>query len=307
MFAGIGGICLGFKQAGFDVVWANELDAAAARTYRSNFSNTVLAEGNIKTISAVIVPDIDVLTAGFPCQAFSTAGKQKGFADPRGNLFFEVARILDTKRPRVVFLENVSNLSEHDGGRTFLVIYNSLAQFGYYVKYKVMDAQKYGDIPQKRERIFLVGFRDFGDCERFKFPEELQLAKGVFDLIDISQRHSDCYYYNETTEYFKSVQAAVKSKSRIYRIGDGGAIRGCTKCPTFVASMGDHFYRVPVIRDDFGIRRLTPAECLTLQGFPKDFTFPSGVSMVDAYKQAGNSVCVPVIKRIAENIRTVLS
>ena len=141
LFAGIGGICLGFKQAGFDIVWANEYDAAACKTYRHNFGNDYLIELDIRDVHTSDIPDFDVLTAGFPCQPFSIAGRQKGFDDKRGNLFFEITRIIDAKRPKVVFLENVPNLMEHDNGKTFLVIFNSLAQFGY----SVCDIISYGN------------------------------------------------------------------------------------------------------------------------------------------------------------------
>ena len=166
MFAGIGGICLGFKQAGCDIVWANEKDRAACKTYRHNFGNDWLCESDIYKVKVEDIPDFEVLTAGFPCQSFSVAGTQKGFRDPNGNLFFEIARIVDVKRPKVIFLENVSNLVEHDNGRTFLVIYSSLAQFGYAVRYKVMDAHVYGNIPQPRSRIFIVAFLDYDMCDR---------------------------------------------------------------------------------------------------------------------------------------------
>ena len=125
LFSGIGGIDLGFLQAGFDIVWANEYNHDAAETYRFNFNPDILVEQDIRKVSAKLIPDFDVLVAGFPCQPFSIMGKQRGFADPRGNLFFEIARIVDVKRPRVIFLENVENLVNHDSGKTFLVIYNT--------------------------------------------------------------------------------------------------------------------------------------------------------------------------------------
>ena len=156
LFAGIGGICLGFKQAGFEIVWANEFDSAACRTYRHNFGNSYLIEADICQVKTESIPDFDVLVGGFPCQPFSIAGRQKGFDDKRGNLFFEITRIMDAKRPKVVFLENVPNLMEHDDGKTFLVIYNSLVQFGYSIYYKVMGADEYGNLPQTRKRIYIV-------------------------------------------------------------------------------------------------------------------------------------------------------
>ena len=140
LFSGIGGIDLGFKQAGFDIVWANEFDRDAAKTYRHNFGGDHLVECDIRNVKSEDIPDFDVLVAGFPCQPFSIVGRQRGFDDPRGNLFFEIARIARDKRPPVIFLENVANLLEHDDGKTFLTIYNALVPHGYTFKYRVMDA-----------------------------------------------------------------------------------------------------------------------------------------------------------------------
>jgi DNA (cytosine-5)-methyltransferase 1 len=193
MFAGIGGICLGFKQAGFSIVWANERDRAACDTYRYNFSSGWLHENDIRGIDPHSIPDFDVLTAGFPCQPFSIAGSQKGFKDPRGNLFFEIARVVGIKRPSVIFLENVGNLLEHDNGRTFLVIYNTLAQFGYALKYQVMDAHVYANIPQPRSRIFIVAFLNYDICGDFRFPEPVTLNIGINNIIDRHNRKHDIY------------------------------------------------------------------------------------------------------------------
>ena len=266
LFAGIGGICLGFQQARFQSVWANEIDPAACKTYRMNFGDAYLIEGDLRSIDSHYIPDFDVLTAGFPCQPFSIAGKQKGFEDVRGNLFFEIARIVDVKRPQVIFLENVKNLVEHDDGRTFLVIYNSLAQFGYYLKYKVLNASEYGNIPQNRERIFLVAFRDLEQCKCFEFPEPLPLNTKLFDVIDRRIKHSQYYYY-EGTIYEPILQQAINDPDCIYKFTDLN-VRKSRKgiCPTLTANMGTYPNRVPIIKDDFGIRKLTPLECLALQG-----------------------------------------
>ena len=127
LFSGIGGIDLGFQQAGFDIVWANEIDKYASDTYEYNFGSESLVRGNIKKIDVSNIPEYDILVAGFPCQAFSTAGKQRGFDDDRGDLFFQVARVVEATKPKVIFLENVANLLEHDGGKSFLTVYNALA------------------------------------------------------------------------------------------------------------------------------------------------------------------------------------
>lgn len=303
LFSGIGGIDLGFLQAGFDIVWANEYNHDAAETYRFNFNPDILVEQDIRKVSAKLIPDFDVLVAGFPCQPFSIMGKQRGFADPRGNLFFEIARIVDVKRPRVIFLENVENLVNHDSGKTFLVIYNTLASFGYCVKYRVMDAQEYGNVPQRRHRIFIVAFLDYNDCNAFEFPDPIPLTCSLNDLIIRNEKKDSCFYYDETNYFYEKMKTVVKDRQAVYRVFDEGlSPKPFYICPTLLASMGTMPNRVPIIIDDFGIRKITPEECLKLQGFPPGFSFPN-IPIKSAYKQCGNSVVVTVIKRIAERIK----
>lgn len=157
LFCGIGGIDLAFIKAGHTVVWANDKDKYACKTYRHNFPDVPLVEADIRTIDKNSIPDFDILAAGFPCQPFSVCGKQKGFADERGNLFFEIGKIIDVKRPCIVFLENVANLTEHDNGKTFNVIHNELVGRGYYIRYLIADACDYG-IPQHRTRTYIFAF-----------------------------------------------------------------------------------------------------------------------------------------------------
>ncbi|MBP5428724.1 MAG: DNA (cytosine-5-)-methyltransferase [Clostridia bacterium] len=306
LFSGIGGIDLGFIQAGFEVVWANEKDPAACRTYRHNFGDASLVEGDITKIPASAIPDFDVLVAGFPCQPFSIAGKQRGFEDKRGNLFFEITRIIDAKRPKTIFLENVPNLVEHDDGRTFLVIFNSLAQFGYNVYYRVMSANEYGNIPQARKRIYIVAVHESLNVH-YTHPDVVELKVGVNSIVDRSNRKKDIYYYKEGP-FLDQIRNVVQNKTIIYGIHDDRPQpmkNGL--CPTLTAGMGTHENRVPVLVDDFGIRKLTIRECLDFQGFPKSFAFPNNLSLQDAYKQIGNSVCVPLIKRIAVSILNCIS
>ena len=306
LFSGIGGIDLGFQQAGFDIVWANEFDHDAATTYRVNFGDKHLVEKDIRQVNPHDIPDFDVLVAGFPCQPFSIVGKQKGFDDPRGNLFFEIGRIIDIKRPPIVFLENVENLIEHDDGKTFLVIYNTLAQFGYAVKYKVLDSLEYGNVPQHRNRIFIVAFLDYDQCARFNFPEPIERTVQLNDILDRTVKHDDIYYYNASSFYYDEMVKTVTDKRALYKINDHGVSpKKNFICPTLTANMGTYPDRVPIIKDDFGVRKITPLECLALQGFPKDFIF-KGISLNSAYKQCGNSVVVPVVRRIAEKIKSTL-
>ena len=303
LFSGIGGIDLGFQQAGFDIVWANEIDCAACKTYRHNFENATLVEGDIHKISADSIPEFEVLTAGFPCQPFSIAGLQKGFKDRDGNHFFEITRIIDAKRPKVVFLENVPNLMEHDNGKTFLVIYNGLAQFGYSVYYRVLASNEYGNLPQIRKRIYIVAVRDDIADRVFVYPEQLPLTLQSSDIIKRSEKQHEIYYYTEP-EMYQHLASHMNDRKAIYRLTDT-EVRWTKNmmCPTLTANMGTHKDRVHVVWDDFGIRKLTLRECLDFQGFPKEFYFPNSITINDAYKQIGNTVSVPVIKRIAEKIK----
>ncbi|MBQ3149687.1 MAG: DNA (cytosine-5-)-methyltransferase [Clostridia bacterium] len=297
LFAGIGGIDLGFIQAGFDVAWANEINADACKTYRHNFLNTKLIECDVRKLDAKSLEKVDVLTAGFPCQSFSVCGNQKGFKDSRGNLFFEIMRIADELLPPVIFLENVANLTEHDNGKTFNIIHNELASRDYFIRYLIADACDYG-IPQHRTRTYIVAFKSKDACDNYKFPEKCKLEKRIFDIIDRTQKANDKYYLPVNSAEYKKLNAAMKSSEQIYRFSDYGIQASKDRISfTLKANMGTWKNRVPFIRDNFGIRIITPAECLSLQGFPKSFKFPC-IPETSMYKQAGNSVVVPIIKRI---------
>ena len=306
LFSGIGGIDLGFVQAGFKIVWANEFNKEAAMTYRHNFQDGCLVEKNIKRVKPESIHDFDILVAGFPCQPFSSAGMQKGFSDTRGTLFFDIVRIVSVKKPQVVFLENVANLLGHDEGKTFLTVYNELAPLGYTLKYCVMDAADYGNVPQHRSRIFIVGFLDNDKCEKFKFPSEIPRTVKLNDILDRSVTHDSSYYFSEGDKYYELLKRIVVDKKAIYKFFDSvDDYKAYYICPTLLASMGKFPDTIPVLLDDYGIRRITPYECLALQGFPKGYRFPK-IPMHQAYKQCGNTVCVPVIRRIAERIYEVL-
>lgn len=302
LFSGIGGIDLGFQQAGFEIVWANEVDHDAAITYRTNFGNNYLIEKDIRQVDARDIPDFDILVAGFPCQPFSIAGRKKGFQDPRGNLFFEIIRILKEKKPQIVFLENVPNLVEHDNGKSFMTIHNSLVELGYYLRYAVLDAKEYGNVPQTRKRVFIVAFLDLDKCQMFKYPEPIERTTGLNDIIQRTIKHDDLYYYTANSFYYNDLQKIVTDKLAIYKIEDSGVMKDRHYiCPTLTANMGTFPDRVPIVLDDFGIRKITPQECLLLQGFPNDFVF-KGIPLNSAYKQCGNSVVVTIIMRIAKMI-----
>ena len=307
LFSGIGGIDLGFEQAGFKIAWAVEKDAASCKTYRFNFPSVNLLEKDIRSVNSDNFEKVDVIVAGFPCQSFSVAGKQRGFLDPRGHLFYEIGKFIARCNPRFVFLENVPNLLEHDEGKTFLVIHNVLSELNYSIRYRVLRASNYGNVPQIRDRIYIVAFRDQADCDRFTYPEETQLQVDIETILNRFQKKHAIYYYDKESEFGKKAHAEVIDSKSIYRVfnNDIKIIKN-NMCPTLTASMGTKENQIPLVRDAFGVRKITIHECLAFQGFTEDFKFPHSITLNDAYKQIGNSVCVPVIKRIAEQIKKVI-
>lgn len=300
MFAGIGGIDLAFEQAGCKVVWANEIDKHACKTYRLNFGEKYLVEDDIKNISTKYIPKFDILTAGFPCQAFSSVGLLQGFDDPRGNLFFEIIRIAKDIKPRVVFLENVANLLKHDDGNTFKVIQSMLKELGYTVLFQVMNAKEYGNLPQQRNRIYIVAFRFKKNLSKFKYPDMIPLTRTAFDLYD-KTRQEDRYYMDGHRMWDRMMEYMTE-RNRVYRFTDWGLSRSREGiCPTLLAAMGSRFERIPFFYDDYSVRLMTPRECARMQGFPEEYILPD-TNEKQVYKQIGNSVAVPVVYRIAENI-----
>lgn len=298
LFCGIGGIDLALEQSGHKVVWANDNDKFACMTYRHNFPNVNLVEADIRSVDKSLIPDCDIVTAGFPCQPFSICGKQKGFDDDRGNLFFEVGKVIDAKRPQIIFLENVANLTEHDNGKTFNVIHNELAGRDYYIRYIVADACDYG-IPQHRTRTYIVAFKDKSKCDNLQFPKKVPLVKRIMDIIDTTVKVDEHYYYQSDNKKYARLEKAITNSQQLYRFSDWGVQSSKDGISfTLKANMGTYSNRVPIIKDDFGIRRITPTECLALQSFPTTFTFPNAVPEREQYKQVGNTVCVKIISQI---------
>lgn len=307
LFAGIGGICLGFQRAGVEIVFANDMDKYACQTYRANFKHDI-TESKIEDIKTDSVPDADMVLFGFPCTSFSIAGRRNGFDDNKsGHLFFEALRIIKAKQPKVFFLENVKNLVSHDSGRTFNVIAESLKKEGYHFRYQVLNSMDYGNVPQNRERIYMVGFKDKEKCDKFYFPEPIPLTTTIKKITNPSQKQDDKYYY-EKSKYYEMLKEAMTNKETVYqlrRIYVRENKKGVS--PTLTANMGTGGHNVPLIIDDFGIRKLTPRETLLLQGFPEDYKIPEKMANSHVYKQVGNSVTVTVIERIAKNIIKVMN
>lgn len=306
LFSGIGGIDIAFRQAGFAINWAIEKDDACCKTYRYNLDNIQLLECDIHDVKPESLPKVDVIAAGFPCQSFSVAGKQRGFSDPRGNSFFEIQRFILWNKPRFVFLENVPNLMDHDNGKTFNVIHNVLSELGYVIRYKVLRASVFGGVPQIRDRIYIVAFREQEECDFFRFPEPIECQITIEDILKRDSRKHKTYYYTENNPFYHHAIQFVKRNDSIYRVyHDSIKVTQNHMCPTLTASMGTRDNQVHLILDNYGLRKLTIQECLDFQGFPVFFRFPHTITLNDAYKQIGNSVCVPVIKRIAEEIKKV--
>lgn len=311
LYAGVGGICLGFQQAGFNLIWANEYDKNACITYRNNFDHKLI-EGDVLSLDINSLEPVDVLCAGFPCQPFSVAGYRKGFNDHRGNHFFKVMDFVDTMNPKVIFLENVKNLVTHDNGNTFRIIRDSIIERGYSFDAKVLNTKDYGNIPHNRERIFIVAFNEekTNNAQRFfDFPSPVKLTKSIHDII-VKEKLDDSFYYGEDKWFYAEFQKQITDKNAIYQwrrkyVRENKT--GC--CPTLTANMGTGGNNVPIIKTDYGFRKLTPEECFEFQGFPVKegkYLLPD-IARSHLYKQAGNSVSVPVIKSIACNILQALN
>ena len=308
-FAGVGGIELGFEKVGFETIYANEIDKYAIQTYQNNFDITV-DERDINDVNANEIPDFDIMLAGFPCQAFSLAGYRKGFEDEkgRGTLFFELERIFKAKKPQIIFLENVKNLVGHDNGNTFRTILEKMENQGYNVKYKVLNSSDFGNIPQNRERIYIVAFLDKETYYRFEFPNPIKLKRKVEDLIDFDTKKEDIYYYTaKKNKFYDILESEMTNKESIYQWRRTYVRENKSNlCPTLTANMGTGGHNVPLIKTDVGIRKFTPKECFNMQGFPENYKIPKEISNTQAYKQAGNSVVVPVIERIAKQIKVAI-
>lgn len=291
LFAGIGGIRLGFESVGGHCVFSSEFDEDACTTYKANFGEHPF--GDITKINAKDIPEFDILLAGFPCQAFSIIGKKEGFANETcGTLFFDIERILAEKRPPAFMLENVRNLIAHDNGNTFLTIKRHLESLGYHVHTKVLNALDYG-VPQKRERIFIVGFLD---DVKFKFPDPVPVEERK-KLVDILETNVDRKYY---------VRDEIR-RSRLERLKDKNYPKPYISHENMAGSITPHPYSSALragasanyilINDE---RRPTEREMLRIQGFPDTYKIVLPYGKIK--KQCGNSVAVPVIKAIAKEM-----
>ena len=320
LFSGIGGLCLGFQQQGIKTVWAVENDPAAVATYKKNIAepnvievNGLPASVNDVSVQGNLLEPVDILHAGFPCQSFSIAGERRGFDDPRGQLFYEIIRIIKEfgeKKPSVLILENSPNIRIGDAGRWFIELTKEIKKAGYWFRDLnciELDAYNYTDLPQKRNRLFMVAFSISAfNSGKFSLPDPpIAKPKDLTKYIDFDGSLEDgSYYLHEENRYHKMISEKVNNPRSIYqlrkflvRIKEPGV------CPTLTANMGLGGHNVPFIVDRKGLRKLTEQECLSLQGFHKEFSFPNDVPRAKRYMQVGNSVVPPIAAILAEAVK----
>lgn len=308
LFAGIGGFRIALESFGAQCVYSNEWDRYAQETYQMNFGE--IPDGDITKINEKTIPDHDILCAGFPCQTFSISGRQQGFEDSRGALFFDVARIVKEKMPKVVFLENVKNFATHNGGNTLNVVKNTMLQLGYNFYYSILNSVDYG-IPQNRERIYMIGFRKDIDDQTFAFPKPFKLKKFVEDFLLTNDEVRDLIIEREDlvlNDKAKNNENYTKTL-RVGTVGKGGqgeriySPKGVAI--TLSAYGGGIFAKTGGYLINEKTRKLHPRECARIMGFPDSFKLNSNYNQ--AYKQLGNSVVIDVLQFITEQIGVVLN
>lgn len=301
LYTGIGGLDKGFTQAGFMGQWSGEINDKCLDTFSLNHEH----ELTITDCTAVDndLPYADILLSGFPCQPFSIAGQQKGFDDERGNHFHNTIRIAKQSNPKVILLENVKNFKGHDKGKTYKTVQSVLESHGYYFKDTILNSMTHGNIPQNRERFFLVASKNLGFITCFEFPEPIPLTVSFRDFLedDIPEK-----YFYEQYDMHDILKLEMTNPDTVYqwrrkyvRENKKGVV------PTLTKNMGTGGHNVPLILDKGRIRKLTPKECFNLQGFC-DIQLPS-LADSHLYQQAGNSVTVPLVERIAKNIKKALN
>ena len=307
LFAGLGGFRIALESLGAKCVYSNEWDEPVQKVYAENFGDT--PEGDITKVDEKTIPNHDILCAGFPCQAFSISGKQRGFEDSRGTLFFDVARIVKEKKPKVVFMENVKNFASHFGGKTLSVVKSTMEELGYDFYPKVLNAVDYG-VPQKRERIYMVCFKKDLKINHFTYPKPIELTRHVEDFLIHDKKLVENLYVDRPDTYYKeNVDDTYSNKSiRLGTVNKGGqgeriySIKGIAI--TLSAYGGGIFAKTGGYLIGGRPRKLHPRECARIMGYPD--TYKICKSNSQAYKQFGNSVVIDVLQYIGIEIGNVL-
>jgi DNA (cytosine-5)-methyltransferase 1 len=287
-------------------IFANDILDSSEEIF--NLNNPIkLTKNNINDLVVTDIPSHDILTAGFPCQPFSVAGLRNGFDDERSNVFWTMLSIIEYHNPKILILENVKNLQSHDNGKTFKIIKDNIEQLGYHIKYSVLNTCKITSIPQNRERIYIVCFKNIELYEKFNFDFASQKNSPISQFLE--DDIPDKYYYGDNSQIFdklrdsviKHINTNTTYQYRRYYVRENKS----SVCPTLTANMGTGGHNVPIILDNIGTRKLTPRECFNLQGFPKNYKLPN-LSDSKLYSLAGNSVSVPVIECIIKKILNLI-
>tara|TARA_B110000211_G_scaffold66860_1_gene77240 strand:- start:2476 stop:3420 length:945 start_codon:yes stop_codon:yes gene_type:complete len=306
LFAGTGGFSLAFNSIkNSKCVFSNDMEKNSKTIYDLNNTHTLTLK-NLNEINVDDIPDHDVLCGGFPCQPFSIAGKQKGFDDKRSNVFWKILEIIKSKNPKILILENVKNLKSHDKGKTYKIIEKNLSDLGYKIKFAILDTCKITKIPQHRERIYIICFKDQKDYNRFDFDfkEQVNNKISVYLETDIPTK----YYYTDKLKVYDRVKENVTkhiSENVLYQYRRHYVRENKSNCcPTLTANMGGGGHNVPLLLDDTGIRKLTPRECFNLQGYPTSYKLPPKMSDTALYKLVGNAVTVKVVELVLKKLFT---
>ena len=308
LFAGTGAFTLALERNNkFKCVFTNDMIECSKKIYELN---NPIHKFTLKDLNNIIVSDIpshNILCGGFPCQPFSIAGDKKGFDDKRANVFWKILEILEKHKPEIIILENVKNLKSHDKGKTYKIIENKLQEIGYYIKTSILDTNKITNIPQHRERIYIVGFLNKEKYEKFNFNFSEKEQGKICDMLE--ENVDDKYYYTDRFKVFEEIKKGITKhiyenvlyQYRRYYVRENKS--NC--CPTLTANMGGGGHNVPLLKDNKGIRKLTPRECFNLQGFPKNYKLPN-ICDSALYKLAGNAVSVAVVNLIVTKLEEII-
>ena len=308
LFAGTGAFSLALEQnKKFKCIFTNDMMECSKKIWELNNPNKTFTLKDLNDIEVNDIPSHNLLCGGFPCQPFSIAGEKKGFEDKRSNVFWKIIEILERHKPKIIILENVKNLKSHDKGNTYKTIENKLIDLGYHIKTAILDTSKITKIPQHRERIYIVGFRDEEMYKKFNFDfeekEKSKISEFLEDNID------EKYYYSDRFKVYEEVEKSVTkniSENVLYQYRRFYVRENKSNCcPTLTANMGGGGHNVPLLKDDKGIRKLTPRECFNLQGFPSNYQLPD-ICDSALYKLAGNAVSVPVVELIVNKLDSII-
>jgi DNA (cytosine-5)-methyltransferase 1 len=310
LFAGTGAFSLVLeknKNKKFKCVFTNDMMKCSKKIYELNHPSHIFTLQDLNKINVNDIPNHNLLCGGFPCQPFSIAGEKKGFDDKRSNVFWKIIEILEKHKPEIIILENVKNLKSHDNGNTYKVIEEKLQEIGYYIKNSVLDTSKITSIPQHRERIYIVGFRNKQKYDLFNFEFEEQNKREIIEFLE--EDIDDKYYYSDRFKVFEEIEKGITktiSENVLYQYRRFYVRENKSNCcPTLTANMGGGGHNVPLLKDEKGIRKLTPRECFNLQGFPSNYKLPD-ICDSELYKLAGNAVSVPVVELIVNKLDSIV-